>query len=56
MVCGFSAAIVWKHYAMDAMLNEAGIGIAVGLLANWLCVKATSIKTNKHQSNESREY
>jgi sodium/proline symporter len=36
MVAGMTAALIWKQAGFGSLINEAGIGMAVGLIANWL--------------------
>jgi len=35
---GFLGAIVWKYIGMGSLLNEAAIGIVLGLIVNWVVV------------------
>jgi sodium/proline symporter len=36
IVAGLAAAVSWKYSGLSGQLNEAAIGIAVGLIINWL--------------------
>ncbi len=39
IIASLMSAMIWKFSGMDIILNEAVIGILVGLLTNWLVVK-----------------
>lgn len=41
---GFLSAIVWKYLGMSTYLNEAGIGIACGLIVNWLMFSSRHVQ------------
>jgi len=36
---GFLAAIIWKYFGMANLLNEAAIGIVLGLIVNWTIIR-----------------
>lgn len=38
ILLGFISAAVWKYSGFGAVINEAAIGIALGLLVNWIIV------------------
>jgi sodium/proline symporter len=43
---GFISAVIWKQTGMDKQLNEAAIGILVGLIVNWIFVNS-NFKINR---------
>lgn len=44
MFTGFVAAIIWKYFSLDKIINEATIGILIGLMVNSLVIKCESLK------------
>ncbi len=36
VLTGLSSAYIWDHLGYDALINEAAVGLACSLLANWL--------------------
>jgi Na+/proline symporter len=40
---GLGAAAIWRYSGMSGFFNEAGVGIAAGLIANWLTIRSRSI-------------
>jgi sodium/proline symporter len=36
IISGVTSAVLWKQFGLASLINEAGVGIGVGLLTNWL--------------------
>jgi sodium/proline symporter len=45
IILGLVSAAMWKYFGYGSVLNEAAIGITVGLAANWLILRITAART-----------
>jgi hypothetical protein len=43
IVLGAAAAIAWKMSGAGSVLNEAGVGMVVGLITNWAVSRRAAV-------------
>lgn len=43
MIAGVCSSLLWKYFGLDSVINEAAIGISLGMLTNWILFRILTL-------------